>query len=70
MGNQTIFQLILEKEAGKIWGRVTNNENLIFDSASSLPALERKIRRAIKDFEGLEDVHFEYVFDLPSILKP
>lgn len=64
MKKQTKHQLILEKEAGKIWGRVVINDNLIFDSASNLASLERKIRRAIKDFEGLEDVHFEYAYDM------
>lgn len=58
------IQLILEKDAGKLWGRVNYDENLIVDSSSSLPALEKKLRKILKDFHQLEEVKFEYAYDL------
>ena len=54
----------MEKEGSKLWGRVSIDGNLIFDSATTLQALERKLKKAIKDFDGLEDVQFEYAYDL------
>ena len=58
------LQLILEKENGKLWGRVSIGDNLIFDSGSNLAMVEKKIRKALKDFEGIDEVQFEYAFDL------
>ena len=58
------LQLILEKDRGRLWGRVTVGENLVVDTATSLQALERKIRKALKNFEELEAVEFEYAYDL------
>ncbi len=57
-------QLILEKEAGKLWGRVSHDDNLIVDSATTLQALEKKIRKLLKDYHQTEDVTFEYAYDL------
>ena len=64
MSKQQKLQLVLEKEGSKLWGRVSIDGNLIFDSATTLQALERKIKKAIKDFDGLEDIQFEYAYDL------
>ena len=58
------IQLVLEKESGKLWGRVSYNENLIVDSATTLQALEKKFRKLLKDFHQLEDVKFDYAYDL------
>jgi hypothetical protein len=58
------IQLILEKEAGKLWGRITYEDNLIVDSATSLQALEKKMRKLLKDFHQVEDATFEYAYDL------
>jgi hypothetical protein len=58
------IQLVLEKGGGKLWGRVTYDENLIVDSATTLQALEKKIHKALKDFHQLEDVKFDYAYDL------
>jgi transcriptional regulator with XRE-family HTH domain len=64
IAKQQKLQLILEKEGGKLWGRVSIDGNLVFDSAASLEALEKKLKKALKDFEGIEDVQFEYAYDL------
>lgn len=58
------IQLVLEKGGGKLWGRVTYDDNLIVDSAATLQALEKKFRKLLKDFHQLEDVKFEYAYDL------
>lgn len=58
------LQLILEKEGPVIWGRVLINENLFINSANSLKALEAKLRKSLKQFEGLGQVEFEYAYDL------
>lgn len=58
------IKLIIEKQNGKLWGRVLIKENLLFDSATSLPLLEKKLLRVVRDFEGWENVQFEYAYDL------
>lgn len=58
------LQLILEKEGNKLWGRVSVGENLIFDSAATLQLLEKKIKKALNEVEGLGDIQFEYAYDL------
>lgn len=57
-------QLILEKDGGKLWGRVLYDENLIVDSAITVQALEKKLRKVLKDFHHADDVKFEYAYDL------
>lgn len=64
MSKQQKLQLILEKDGNKLWGRVLVDGNLIFDSANTLQALEKKLKKSIKDFEGIEDIQFEYFYDL------
>ncbi|MBP9195666.1 MAG: helix-turn-helix transcriptional regulator [Saprospiraceae bacterium] len=64
MAKKQRLQLILEREGNKLWGRVLINENLIFDSATTLRILEKRIRKSLKDFEGLEEIQFEYAYDL------
>ncbi len=61
--------LVLEKEKNKIWGRVSINDNLLFDSANSLSVLEKKMKKAIKDFEGLEHIEFEYAYDMTMFFE-
>lgn len=58
------IQLILEKGAVKLWGRVTYEDNLIVDSAANLQTLEKKMRKLLKDFHQVEEVAFEYAYDL------
>ena len=58
------LQLIIEKEAGTLWGRVSYDKNIIVDSGTTLQSLERKIRKALKDFHDLSDVEFNYAYDL------
>lgn len=56
--------LILEKDSGKIWGRVTIGDNLIIDNARNISLLEKKLKKVLKNFERIDDVEFEYSYDL------
>lgn len=56
--------LIIEREGDKLWGRIAVRDNLLIDSAGTIPALEKKIRKALLNFEGLDTVQFEYAYDL------
>lgn len=55
--------LILEKGSGSLWGRVSYGKEMIVDSAA-IQALEKKLRRVLNDFHKLEDVEFDYAYDL------
>lgn len=57
-------QLILEKGSGSLWGRVSYGKELIVDSAVSLQALEKKLRKVLNDFHQLKDIEFDYAYDL------
>lgn len=56
--------LIIERDNGKCWGRVTVRNNLLIASATSLPALERKMKKLLQETEELDDVEFNYAYDL------
>ena len=58
------MQLILEKDGDKLWGRISYDDNLIVDSATTLQTLEKKLRKLLKDFHKVEDLKFEYAYDL------
>lgn len=64
MSKRNVLQLILEKEGSKLWGRVSVGGNLIVDSAANLQVLEKKLKKLLMDFEGLDEVEFEYAYDL------
>ena len=57
-------QLILEKGTGSLWGRVSYGKELIVDSATTIQALEKKLRKVLNDFHELENVEFDYAYDL------
>ena len=56
--------LIIEKNKGKLWGRVTYKNNMVTDYANNIGALEKKITRVLKDFHGVEKVSFNHCYDL------
>jgi hypothetical protein len=69
MSKHKKLQLIVEKEGSRLWGRVSVDGNLIFDSATTLQALERKLIKALADFEGLENVEFDYFYDMTMFFE-
>ena len=58
------LQLILERGTGCLWGRVSYGKELIVDSAITIQALEKKLRKVLNDFHELENVEFDYAYDL------
>ncbi|MFI5185287.1 MAG: helix-turn-helix domain-containing protein [Chitinophagales bacterium] len=56
--------LIIEKSKGKIWGRVNYKDNLVTDFAANIDALERKMKKLLKDFHEVQNADFEHSYDL------
>jgi ribosome-binding protein aMBF1 (putative translation factor) len=56
--------LIIEKSKGKLWGRVNYKDSLITDFATNVNTLEKKMKKLLKDFLELQNVEFEYSYDL------
>ena len=51
--------LIIEKAREVIWGRVYYDDNLIVESASSIPELEKKMKKLLKAFHKLDPANIE-----------
>jgi len=59
------ISLIIERgEDAKLWGRINYDDNLITDYANNIPALERKMKKLLKDFHEISDVEFDYLYDV------
>jgi hypothetical protein len=56
--------LIVEKRKNKLWGRVSYKDNLITGFANNIDSLEKKMRKLLKDFHQLQNIEFDYSFDL------
>jgi hypothetical protein len=56
--------LTIERDKGKLWGRVNYKDNLITDYAASMPALEKKMAKLLKDFHGVQHASFDRSYDL------
>lgn len=63
------LQVVLEKESGTLWGRVSYNKKLIVDSAATSQALEKKLKKVLHDFHELDNVEFDYAYDLTVFLR-
>jgi hypothetical protein len=61
--------LTIEKDKGKLWGRVTYKSNLITDYAGSITGLEKKMTKLLKDFHGIEKVSFDHSYDLSAFFE-
>lgn len=61
--------LIIERDKGKLWGRISYKGNLIADYASSIDLLEKKMAKLLKDFHGVEKVSFDHSYDLTVFFK-
>ncbi|HEY4111082.1 hypothetical protein [Puia sp.] len=64
--------LIVEKGADKhLWGRVTLNDDLLVDSAKSLESLQKKFRKNLQDFHGMNPatIEFELAHDLTAVFS-
>tara|TARA_R110002096_G_scaffold202036_2_gene386659 strand:+ start:2453 stop:2839 length:387 start_codon:yes stop_codon:yes gene_type:complete len=60
------IDLVIERQEKELWGRVTYNDNLITDNASTVADLETKIKKLLEDFEGVDPntVVFTYSYDI------
>lgn len=56
--------LIIEKDKGRLWGRVTYKNNLIIDNAANVPALEMKMAKLLKDFHDVKQVLFDRSYEI------
>jgi DNA-binding transcriptional regulator YdaS (Cro superfamily) len=64
--------LIIEKGTDKdLWGRVSVDDNLIVDSAPSLEALERKMKKTLHDLHSLSPatIEFDIAHDLTAVFS-
>lgn len=63
--------LIIEKADEGYLGRVEYDDNLVVDEAEDLYSLEKKIKKALKSFHGLnpDEVNFDYRYDLTVLFE-
>jgi hypothetical protein len=64
------LSLVIEKSKdGKLWGRVEFGDELLVDFAHSQDALERKMKRLLQKFHGLDaqSIEFIRVYDLSAL---
>jgi hypothetical protein len=65
------LMLIIEKSKGELWGRVNYEDDLIVESARTVESLERKIKKLLKDFHGVDpkNVKFDRQYDLTAVFE-
>lgn len=64
--------LIIEKGKGKdLWGRVSFEDDLIVDSASSLDSLQKKMKKTLQDLHGVNPatIKFDIAHDLTAVFS-
>ncbi len=61
--------LIIEKDKGKLWGRVTYKKNLVTDFAGNITSLEKKMTKLIKDFHRVEKISFYHSYNLSAFFE-
>jgi hypothetical protein len=66
---ETIALIIESAKDGELWGRVQYDDNLITESASSVPELERKMKALLKDWHALntKQISFELQYDMAGL---
>ena len=66
---ETIALIIESAKDGELWGRVQYDDNLITESASSVPELERKMKALLKDWHALDtkQISFELQYDIAGL---
>lgn len=64
--------LIVENaKENEFWGRVHYDDDLIVESASSVPDLEKKMKKLLHDFHDLnpKEIEFDTQYDIASIFE-
>ena len=66
---ETIALIIESAKDGELWGRVQYDDNLITESASSVPELERKMKALLKDWHAFDtkQISFELQYDMAGL---
>ncbi len=61
--------LIVEKSKNELNGRVQYEDNLIIDTANSVSSLEKKFKKFLFDFHGLDpaEIEFSHVYDISAL---
>ena len=61
--------LIVEKSQSELHGRVRYNDDLLVDCAENILTLEKKIKKLLHDFHGLEinQIEFEHTYDITAL---
>ena len=65
------LELVIENDTNGLSGRVKYNDNLIVDFGKSLPELEEKLKKGLKEFEKLdpETIEFEHFYDVYALFE-
>lgn len=65
----TIALIIERAKDGELWGRVLYDDDLITESASSVPELERKMKVLLKDWHALDpkQISFDLQYDIAGL---
>src|SRR6476646_9855992 len=66
---QIQIPLIVEKSGDQLWGRITVNDNLIIDTASTVESLKKKLAKLAKSLENVEVDSFVVSYDLTSFFE-
>lgn len=61
--------IIIEKAGSKLWGRLKYKDNLIVDTATSVQSLQKKMRKLVKDFHGVDEIEFDTAYDLTGFFE-
>ncbi len=62
--------LIIEKGKNKrVWGRIKIMNDLMVESASTVPGLTKKIRKTLLDFYGISEIEFNHVYDISAFFS-
>lgn len=66
---ETIVLIIESAKNGELWGRVNYDHNFITESASSVQALEHKMKSLLKNWHELEpkNVAFDLQYDIAGL---
>ncbi|MDQ6757071.1 MAG: hypothetical protein M3004_09050 [Bacteroidota bacterium] len=65
-------ELIIEKDkAGKYWGRVHHEDNLIVENGKTVEQIESNMKKLLKKFHGLQpdEITFEHSYDLTALFE-
>jgi len=68
---QTHILIIESASDDQLWGRLTFDDNLIIESASNEDALQKKMKKLLKDFHGLDpkEIEFDVQYDITWVFE-